>query len=167
MIRNKRSRVVFVLMMIVMLTLAALPAHKAEAAVCGTDSYLYRSAGTGIWAANATWQVSTDSGATWAAADCWPSSNNGTIQIQNGHTVTVDAGITVDQVTIDAGGQVTVNSGVTWTIADGTGTDLTVNGTVVNAGTMTMTGTGSFGADSTYQHNRNGGNGDGNIVYHC
>jgi hypothetical protein len=134
--------------------------QKAEAALCGANSNMYRSAASGNWAANATWEVSTDGGTNWGAAGCWPSSSNGTIQIRNGHTVTVTAGITVDQVTIDAGGQVTVNSGQTWTINDGTANpDLTVNGTIVNSGTMGDAGDAqlAFNSGSVYRHAQNGG----------
>lgn len=42
--------------------------------------------------------------------------------------------------TVDSGGTLSVNSGVTFTVADGTGTDLTVNGAVSNAGTITNSG---------------------------
>jgi LPXTG-site transpeptidase (sortase) family protein len=146
-------------LMIVMLALAALPMQAAQArplaAVCGANTNLYRSAvATGNWAANANWQTSSDGGATWGAAGCWPSSINGAITIQNGHNITVAAPITVDQVTINSGGKVTIASGITWTIANGTGTDLTVDGTVTNAGTITTTGaTVVFNNGGLYEHN--------------
>ena len=152
--------------LLVALLLAGLPVKPAYAAACGGNTYMYRSATTGDWAADATWEVSTDGGTNWGTAGCWPSSVNGTIQIQNGHIVTVTAAISVDQTTIDAGGQVTVNGGVTWTIANGTGTDLTVNGTVVvngasgNEGTITTTGaTAVFNNGGKYQHNFTTANG--------
>ncbi|MCJ7449733.1 MAG: hypothetical protein MUO72_18820, partial [Bacteroidales bacterium] len=115
----------------------------------------YRTAATGNWNAIATWE--TYNGTAWVAASSTPTSANGVITILNGHTVTVTASNTVDQVIIDAGGQVTVNAGQTLTIANGTGTDMTVNGTLVNSGTITTTGTLAFGAGSTYQHTRDGG----------
>jgi hypothetical protein len=67
--------------------------------------------------------------------------------------------VSTDETTVDAGGQVTVNSGQTLTIADGTGTDLTVNGTLVNSGTLTFnTGiTATFGSGSIYQHAKDAG----------
>jgi len=138
----------------------------------------YRTAQSGNWNAISTWQ--TFSGGTWIAAATTPTSASGAITIRNGHTVTVTANVTVDQVTIEVGGQVTVNNGVTWTIDDPSGVDLTVNGTlsiagtvapangpqyvingtVINAGAISVSGAGSsftFNANSLYQHSRNGG----------
>jgi len=137
--------------------LSFLCAEKAEAAACAANTKNYRSAvATGNWAANATWQVFN--GTAWVAAGCWPSSVDGSIEIQSGNNITVAAAITVDQVTIDAGGTVTVAAGQTWTINNGAGTDLTVNGTVVNSGTMTVTGAAVvFNSGATYQHSQNGG----------
>ncbi|MBP8114308.1 MAG: T9SS type A sorting domain-containing protein [Chitinophagaceae bacterium] len=86
-----------------------------------------------------------------------PTNLNGVITIRNGHTVTVTASVSADQCTIDAGGQVTVNAGQTLTVANGTGTDLTVNGTLVNSNTVTTTGTVVFNASSVYQHAQDGG----------
>lgn len=123
---------------------------------CAVSTNRFRSTANGLWTDEATWQVSPD-GISWAAASCWPTADNDAIDILAGHTVTVDSNFPVDQLTIAATAQVTVNSGTTWTVADGTGTDLTVNGTVANAGTITMTGSGSFAAGSTYQHSQNGG----------
>jgi len=105
----------------------------------------YRSIATGNWNATATWQSSHD-GINWVNATLTPTSSANTITIQNTHTVTATASVSADQFTVNAGGQLTVNSGQTLTIADGTGTDLTVNGTLVNSGTITTTGTLAFGS---------------------
>ncbi|MBG0860344.1 MAG: hypothetical protein IQL11_12640, partial [Bacteroidales bacterium] len=115
----------------------------------------YRSFVTGNWNAAGTWQ--TYNGSAWVAAGSPPTSANGVITILNGHTVTVSANVTVDQVIIDAGGQATVNAGITLTIANGAGTDMTVNGTLVNSGSLTTTGTLAFNSGSSYQHARDGG----------
>ncbi|MBI5298055.1 MAG: hypothetical protein HY869_21475 [Chloroflexi bacterium] len=123
---------------------------------CAADTNMFRSTASGLWTDETTWQVSPD-GISWAAASCWPTADNDAIDILAGHTVTVDSNFPVDQLTIASTAQVTVDSGTTWTVANGTGTDLTVNGTVANAGTITMTGSGSFAAGSTYQHSQNGG----------
>ncbi len=123
---------------------------------CAASTNRFRSTANGLWTDEATWQVSPD-GISWAAASCWPTADNDAIDILAGHTVTVDSNFPVDQLTIASTAQVTVSSGTTWTVADGTGTDLTVNGTVANAGTITMTGSGAFAAGSTYQHSQNGG----------
>ena len=104
----------------------------------------YRSSTSGNWNSTSTWQVSNDGGSTWGTASATPTSDDRTILIQNGHTVTVTAPVTVDEVTVDAGGQITINSGQTLTVADGSGVDLTVAGTVNGAGTLSMAGQGSL-----------------------
>jgi Secretion system C-terminal sorting domain len=52
---------------------------------------------------------------------------------------------------------ISINTGQTLTIANGTGTDLTVDGTLYNVGVITTTGTIAFNASSIYQHAQNGG----------
>ena len=114
----------------------------------------YRSAASGNWATAATWE--RFDGSTWVAAVASPTSANGVITIRSGHTVTIAAsGLSYDQVVVDAGGQVTVAATVTSTLANGTGTDLTINGTWLNSGgTWTVTGaTWSVGPGGTYIHN--------------
>lgn len=73
--------------------------------------------------------------------------------------MTVTAAATVDQVVINSGGQVTLNTGITLSVSNGTGTDLNVNGIYNSAGTTNLSGsvTVAFGSGSTYIHNQNGG----------
>jgi len=100
----------------------------------------YRSAGNGNWNSNATWQSSSDY-STYAAATATPDNTSGGIAIQAGHTVTVTAPVSADQVTVAATGNVTVGGGQTLTVTDALGsTDLTVNGTLQLAGTIAGTG---------------------------
>lgn len=117
-----------------------LPVQTVFAAACSADASLYRSKSGGEWIADATWQVSTDGGASWGDAGCWPTNANDAIHILAGQIVTISLPIMADQVTVEAGGQAIVNIGVTWTISNGIGTDLAVNETVTNAGTITSTG---------------------------
>ncbi len=120
----------------------------------------YRTKASGNWNSNSTWQ--RYNGTTWvnvngSAPNTIPASGDGAITILNTHTVTVSANVSVDQVTVNTGGQITVSSGKTLTVLNGTGTDLVVNGAINNDGTITTTGTVSFGANSTYTHTKNGG----------
>ncbi|TMQ73698.1 MAG: hypothetical protein E6K81_03330, partial [Candidatus Eisenbacteria bacterium] len=118
----------------------------------------YRSAASGNWNATSTWE--TFNGTAWVAAGSTPTSTNGVITVQSPHTVTVTGAVTVDQVVISSGGQITLASGITLTINNGTGTDLSVNGTFRNeGGTLTnSSGTIAFNAGGKYQHARDGGN---------
>src|SRR5205085_5662477 len=95
---------------------------------------------SGNWNDFNTWQVDTGGGFVNATAGQTPTSADDTIEIQSTHTVTVTASVDADQLTVDSGGTISVNNGVTFTIADGTGTDLTDNGTVATAGTITNSG---------------------------
>jgi hypothetical protein len=118
----------------------------------------YRSKTSGNWNAATTWESSSDNGTNWVDATTTPTSTNSTVTILNGHTVTVTASISVDEVTVNTGGQVIVNSSQTLTVANGAGTDLTVNGVINNAGTISQTGASlAFGSGSKYVHALDGG----------
>lgn len=140
----------------------------------------FRSNATGNWNSVNTWD--RYDGSNWInPAPNTPTNSDGVIHILNGHTVTVTASVTTDQTTIDSGGAITVNANNTLTIADGTGDDLTVNGTLtladdgffngctvtvngqlVNGGTVTINSATlsnlNFQAGSKYQHAQDGGN---------
>ncbi len=128
--------------------------------IYGQTSGDYRSVKTGDWNASDTWEIYDIN--TWVTATVAPNNTNGVITIQNGHTVTVNTVVSVDQVVVD--GNLTINSGFLISVVNGTGTDLTVNGTITNSGTIlntssgTVVGTIQFNPNSTYIHSRNGGN---------
>lgn len=141
----------------------------------------YRTKQAGNWSDVLIWETSGDN-MNWIDATVTPTSADLTITIQS-HAIAVSSSVTVDQLTINgSGGQLTINSGVTLTIAGGTGTDLTIDGTLINSGTLllqdasssvvingtfTQSGSGavtnsnngpiSFSSGSTYNHSRNGG----------
>ncbi len=131
--------------MIAFFVAVAFRAHQqtpvALAACANSASTQFRSATSGNWGDTATWQCS-DNGTDWEAATVTPTSDHGAITIRGSDVVTVAASVTVDQVTIEAGGQVTVSSSSTFTVTNGTGTDLTLNGTLLNQGTLAR-GTGA------------------------
>jgi hypothetical protein len=104
---------------------------QAYAAVAGD----FRTIASGNWNTVAIWE--RYNGAAWAAAAAAPVSTDATISIQNGHTVNVTAPVTVDQVVVDAGGTLTISTAA-MTVANGAGTDVTVNGTLNISNTMTI-----------------------------
>jgi hypothetical protein len=85
----------------------------------------YQSKTSGNWNDIATWQ--TYDGTTFIDATTTPTSASGVVKILNGHTVTINAAVTIDQVVVEAGGTLTQTATVT--LNDGSGDDLTVNGT--------------------------------------
>ncbi len=149
----------------------------SDAATLSVASFA-RSKSTGTWSDATTWEWSLDGVTYNAPVSAAPTSaNSGSIEIQATHTVTLAAATSADQLTVDATGQITVAAGQTLTIANGTGTDLSVSGmldvagtlaissgaaVVVNAGgivrkddgsSLTTTGTLTFNSGGKYQHN--------------
>jgi hypothetical protein len=112
----------------------------------------YRTAVTGNWNALATWETFT--GTVWVAASVVPTAANAqAINIRNAHTVTITAAIAggIDQTTVDAGGILNTSAAIALAIANGAGTDLTINGTFGDFSTasVTFTGTWQMGAAGT------------------
>ena len=116
----------------------------------------YRSNGSGNWGTAETWQ--TYDGSSWVTAGSPPNASSGLITLRRGHTITVAEAVTVDHVVVEDGAQLSVDSGVTLTIADGTGpVDCSIDGRLYNEGTVIPTGTLAFNSSSEYEHGRNGG----------
>lgn len=143
----------------------------------------YRTAGAGpaTWSTAATWEISSDptfvSPAPTTATIAPNATNSAGITVRSGHTVNITgSAVSADQMTIEATGVVNANSAAL-NIANGTGTDLTVNGTL-NVGSAATWATGCVVAvpaggyvkstagisslatvtvDGTYEHAINGG----------
>jgi hypothetical protein len=101
----------------------------------------YRTVASGTWSSIAIWQ--RYNGTAWKAATTAPTYTDGVITIRDGHNVTVNTNITIDQATVDGGGQLSLTANVTITLNNGTGDDLTVNGLFVMS-TGVVTGTGNL-----------------------
>ena len=82
----------------------------------------FRTFQSGNWSDVNTWE--RYDGATWVnPAPNTPTSTDGVITV--GHNITFDASIAVDELTINLGNTLTVSSGITFTLNDGPGNDLT------------------------------------------
>jgi hypothetical protein len=112
----------------------------------------YRSIATGSWNALTTWE--TFNGVSWIAPGTTPTSANGVVTIQAGHTVTQNVpGLSIDQLVIDG----TLQTGTTaatasFTLANGPGVDMIINGSffdVLTTGVLTFAGTWQFGPTGT------------------
>lgn len=141
----------------------------------------YRSVTSGLWNDRTTWE--RWNGATWqtpSAVQGPPNSSKNIITVRSPHIVTLDATVSADQFTIDAGAQLVVNAAGSFTIANGAAADMTVNGILDFSGNITKStgaiifingevinrsgnfivmGTGAllFNANSIYRHLRNAG----------
>ncbi|MFN0159110.1 MAG: choice-of-anchor D domain-containing protein [Bacteroidota bacterium] len=127
----------------------------------------YRSFASGDWNAIGTWEVSTNGGGSWNPAAATPTSADDAVTILATHTVTVTASVSVDQVTVATGGTLHVNSGNTLTVDNGTGTDVTVNGTLSTAGTVSVAASGVVAVNGgSFQINEGGWGGNtGSYTY--
>jgi len=115
------------------------------------SSLKFRSAASGNWNANATWEMSAD-GTNWIAATQTPTSANDIITIRSPHNVTATANLSADQVTVDSGGQVTLAAAVDFGSASST-----VNGTMsINSGGSVNTNPPKYGTGSTLVYSTGG-----------
>ena len=99
----------------------------------------YRSVKSGNWTDFANvWQKYN--GSNWVAATAYPTSSNGVITIADTTNVTINLNLTIDQTIVAPGGQLTLVSNYTVTLA-GSGDALTVNGLFSwSSGTLASTG---------------------------
>ncbi|WP_026718791.1 T9SS sorting signal type C domain-containing protein [Flavobacterium antarcticum] len=104
-----------------------------------SPAYAYfRSKTSGNWSATSSWE-SSDDGSTWINATVTPSELASTIEIINGHTITLSSDITVDQLIIKNGGKLIVdtNAGIL-NINNGLGIDVDIQSgavlQVINSG---------------------------------
>lgn len=118
----------------------------SEAQVAGD----YRSVASGTWATIANWQ--TYNGTAWVAAATAPNSASNNITIQSPNTISVAASVSADQITIDAGANLTTTGSAVLTLANGTGVELTVNGTFQESSSAAV----SWAAGSTWLMGSNG-----------
>ena len=113
--------------------------------------YYYKSVADGNWSTLATWNRSLNGTSGWISADQYPTATTAqAITINN--NVADDVSISVDATTISSGATLTINSSITLTISDGTGTDLTVSGTLVENGTLSNSGQISVPSSGYYNH---------------
>lgn len=87
---------------------AAVVANATPVASTNASDY-FRSRTSGDWATPNTWESSSDNN-TWITATLAPTSTSTAINIRNSHTVTITSNIAVDDVTIENGGIVSLNS---------------------------------------------------------
>jgi len=118
-------------------------------------NYNFRTTKNGDWGDPSVWEYArVDNPTVWYTANVAPSEANAVgVTIQAAHTVTVAANATTDQTVVD--GSLIINSGVTLTVNNGDLTDLAINGTLTNTGTLAFnTGaTMTAGASSNLTYN--------------
>jgi len=99
-------------------------------------------------------------GTTWVhPAPNVPTIADGAVTIVDGYTITVTAADSANQLTVASGGTLIINKGITLYIKNSIGTDLVVEGTVKNHGTITSEegATLCFLNTGIYAHEQDGG----------
>ena len=115
----------------------------------------YRSIASGDWNTPANWESSSDN-MNWINAISAPTFLDNSINVRTGNKLDITSTLSLDNLTIDAGGTIEVIGG-TLTLNEGTGTDLDILGTLINSNTTPIVI--SSGATivvengGTYQHN--------------
>ncbi len=115
----------------------------------------YRSVASGDFSSACTWEVADDEAFTSgvAVASLPPNAAAHTIKIRNGHTVTINSALTLDQLTVESGGTLELNNfAITWN--NGPGVDFTVNGTYIDNASSAQNS--SFSTGATWQLGANG-----------
>jgi hypothetical protein len=132
--------------------------------VTASAQTIFRSGTSGEWSTGANWEISTNGGGTWATAVTAPSAANNTgITIQATHVMNITSGIvSADQLIMN--GSLTVGGGGSFTLSNGTGTDLTIN-----TGVLTVNGTINWSNQATIINNGTAANilfnGGSNVNY--
>ena len=103
---------------------------NATPAVVTLNTDYFRSKNTGDWNLSTTWESSTDN-ITWMDATLAPDENANTITVRNTHIVTVALPVSADQLVIQP--TATLTLAAIFTVADGAGTDVSVDGTVIKS----------------------------------
>ncbi|MDT8401927.1 MAG: hypothetical protein RQ743_09545 [Bacteroidales bacterium] len=106
----------------------------------GLPMVSYRSTGTGNWEQSSSWEIFN--GISWVPAYVPPSAAGNDITILSPHIITNTTALTIDQLTVNAGASLVMSASIS--VPDGTGTDMTINGTIDCGGSYIITGTGTF-----------------------
>lgn len=115
----------------------------------------YRTRQSGNWNDANTWERRNDT--MWVSASNPPAITDNAISILSGDTVTITATDSADQLTVVLGGVMMIDSGVTFLVKKGEGTDLLVNGTVMNFGILAQEDSVEIIFTDRYIHEQDGG----------
>lgn len=103
---------------------------------------------TGLWSDATSWE--TYNGSAWVAAAVAPSSTDGVITIQAGDSIRLMNATTIDQVQVQSGGILAIfnPTATTFTLNDGAGVDLNVDGKLYLSQLATLAGAGNIVVNS-------------------
>ena len=108
----------------------------SNAAQLNFEDRFYRSTANGNWSNVVKWEAAPAAIGPWAPACACPNAaNSDYIHISSGNNINVNQNITADQLVVEAGATLNINTNRLLTITNNTGVDLDVQGTLVDNGT--------------------------------
>jgi hypothetical protein len=118
----------------------------------GAKRYYRSNVTTGNWNVTSTWQMADGTAGPWSTACDYPTDvNSDYISIQPNHTITFNVALAIDEVIIQNGGHLILAAKPT--LSNGTGIDLTVNGTLTD--NLTTASQITWGTGSRWQLGNN------------
>ncbi len=109
-------------------------------------SHYFRSRQSGNWNVSSSWESSADN-VVWVSSTLVPTSSANTITIRNSHAINIVSSISADQLVIASGGVLNHASSAVFTLNDGVGVDMMINGTYVINGAI-PSGDGRYEVES-------------------
>ena len=100
--------------------------------------------------------MATSAAGPWTSSCITPQENSSDyVHVRSGHTLNINQNVTIDELVIDVGGTVSINKNRSLTINNGSGTDMTVNGTLEDNGNGLVQGL-LISSGGTWQLEANG-----------
>lgn len=125
----------------------------------------FRSKQSGNWSLSSSWESSSDN-STWINATLIPTSAANSIAIRSGHTITINTNVSADQLTIETGGELNHSNSRVFTLNNGSGVDMAVNGTYVLNGTIPVgSGTSNINSGGVVRVDDNTGGESDNFAF--
>ena len=133
-------------------------ANYLDSSIGGASQLLrpaYASKATGNWSDSTSWQYYNGTTSTYVDALLTPDYYDDAVFVSDGDVITIDESVSIDQTTVNAGGKLIIDEGITATLEDGSGTDLNVWGTLEKRGSLTRASGAEIKIENgaTYQHN--------------
>ncbi|WCL81534.1 lamin tail domain-containing protein [Saprospira sp. CCB-QB6] len=95
----------------------------------------YRSATIGYWTDVSSWEMASSAAGPWVAACDYPRFDNSDyVHILNGHLIELDQDIEIDQLVVEAGGELVIPASLQLRIQEDTGIDFLLEGTLEDHG---------------------------------
>jgi hypothetical protein len=135
------------------MSLALLIYFSDQENIVASENGDFKTRASGNWNSIATWSVYN--GSAWENARSLPSNSTGLTTISSGHNIILTVNESTGRVVVKPGGELIVNPSKILTVKNNIGTDLTVGGSLKNAGKIVLYDGASaeFLSGGLYQHN--------------